>query len=60
MELGSISVVPIIGQEVLSEHEKIFFGCVVGRALSQAAQRGCEILMLGDLQKSSGHGPGSV
>lgn len=47
-------MVPNIGQEVLSEHEKNFIFFIA--RLSQDAQRGCEILMLGDHQKSSGNG----
>lgn len=47
-------MVPNIGQEVLSEHERNFIFFIA--RLSQDAQRGCEILMLGDHQKSSGNG----
>jgi len=45
-------------QEVPSEHQETLFQWEGGQTLTQVAQRGCEVSILGDIQKPPGHGPG--
>lgn len=37
--------------------EKKYFYYVSGQTLEQIAEKGCEVLILGDIQKPTGHGP---
>lgn len=40
------------------EHHKTLFYCDGNQALAQLAQKSCGVFLIGDLQRSSGHGPG--
>ena len=45
-------------QEVPSEHQERLSYCEDDRAVTQVAQRGCVVFILGDIQTLTGHGPG--
>lgn len=56
-EPGSFQWCAVPGQEVPFEQQEVFLCCVDDRVLAQIVQRVWSIL-LGDLQKLSGCGPG--
>jgi len=53
-------VVPIeaIFYIFLSDHQELLFCCEGDQTLAQISQRCCGVLLLGDTQKLSRHGPG--
>lgn len=66
MATGSFQQCPVIGpeekaqseaQEAPSEWQETLFYCQDHQALTQVAQRGCEVYLFRDFQKLSRHGP---
>lgn len=69
MAIGSFQQCPVTGpeekarseaQEIPSEWQKTLFYCQDDHALTQVAQRGCEVSLFGDTQKLSQHSPGQL
>lgn len=69
MAIGSFQQCPVTGpvqkaqseaQDVPSEWQETHFYCQDDQALTQVAQRGCEVSLFGDVQKLSRHSPGQL